>query len=164
MKKIFALGVFFLLMKCNSASNHDQNSNDATANVDRNPLEAVLKAYYDDMSDRNWTAYRSHFWKNATITTVWQTPNDSVSRVHVITVDEFIAQTPNGPDSKPIFEERMKSMKVDMQGDLAVVWADYEAKFGTEDSLMTWTGTDLFSMLRQNDEWKIVSLTFEADH
>ena len=127
-------------------------------------IETLLKTYYRDMSDRDWEAYRSHFWDNATITTAWQQPGDSTSLVDITVIDDFILETPNGPDSQPIFEESMKDSKITVNGNLAEAWVTYQAKFGTPDSLMQWTGTDVFTLLRHEGEWKIVSLVFESDN
>jgi hypothetical protein len=126
-------------------------------------IRQYLLAYYQDMSDRAWARYRTHFWDNATITTVWQQPGDSSRRVHVITIDEFIKDTPNGPDSKPVFEETLLGSEIAVSGDLSVVWARYEAKFGSRDSLSRWQGTDVFTLLRFGGSWKIVSLVFQGD-
>lgn len=54
-------------------------------------------------------------------------------------------------------------MKVEVKGNLASVWVKYEARFGTEDNLIQWKGTDLFSLLRFNDRWYITSLTYVSD-
>ena len=125
-------------------------------------VESLIKEYYQDMSARDWKKYRMHFWENATITTAWQQPGDSIATVDVTTIDDFIKETPHGPDSKPIFEETMKAARINLKGNIAEAWVDYEAKFGSKDTLNQWTGTDVFTLLRHNGEWKIVSLVFEA--
>lgn len=129
----------------------------------RMAIENLLLQYYTDMTNRDWPRYRDHFWAHGTITTTWQQPGDSTATVDVTTIDDFIKETPNGPDSKPIFEERMNSSEVKIKGNIAEAWVKYEAKFGTKDSLMQWTGTDVFTLLRHNGTWKIVSLVFESD-
>ncbi len=123
----------------------------------------MLVRYYADMTRKDWKKYREYFWDSATIATVWQKPGDSAEKVNIITVDEFIRQTQNGPDSKPIFEETMTSSNINIVGELAEVWAEYKAKFGTKDSLMEWKGKDLFSLMRHRNQWKIVSLSFARD-
>ncbi len=115
------------------------------------------------MSDRDWPAYRRFFWKKGTLTTVWQAQGDSTATVQVSTIDEFIAQTPQGPDSQPIFEEKMIDSQIDVKGPLAQAWVRYEARFGTEEELMEWEGTDLFSLMKHNDEWRIVALVFSPE-
>jgi len=124
-------------------------------------VENKLKEYYADMSNRDWKKYRQHFWDGATIATTWQQPGDSVAAVDVTTIDDFINQTPQGPDSQPVFEEKMKNSRIHVEGNIAEAWVEYDAKFGKRDSLAEWTGTDVFTFLRHNGQWKIVSLVFE---
>jgi hypothetical protein len=85
-------------------------------------VESRLKAYYDDMSNRDWQKYRTHFWERATLTTAWQQPGDSMATVDVTTIDDFIRETPQGPDSQPVFEERMKDSHIKVQGNIAEAW------------------------------------------
>ena len=124
-------------------------------------IQNFLEQYYTTMSDRNWPAYQAMFWKNATLTTTWQKPGDSTAAVHITTIDEFIAQTPQGPDSQPIFEERMQEAEIEVRGNLARAWVSYTAKFGTEEQLHEWEGLDLFTLMRKNDQWRIVALAYE---
>jgi hypothetical protein len=135
--------------------------------VDRSGEEDIIlkfiENYYRDFSSRDWITFRTYFWEDGTITTVWQQPGDTVSKVHSVTIDEFIRQTPDGPDSQPVFEERLLNAEIEVRGNLARVWARYNAIFGTEQHLSEWQGTDLFSLLKHDGTWKIVSLTFESD-
>ena len=112
------------------------------------------------MSSRDWESYKSFFIEEATLTTIWQTENDSIPGIYSVTIDEFLAQTADGPDSQPIFEEKMLEAETTVRDGLAQSWVKYEAKFGSEDNLMTWEETDLFSWIKFNDEWKIVSLAY----
>ena len=124
-------------------------------------LEKILEEYYRDMSNRDWEKYRGYFWDDATITTAWKKPGESATRVHIITIDEFIVATPQGPDSQPVFSEKMKTASIHIRNNLADAWVEYDAEFGKPDSLMKWSGTDVFTFLRNEGKWKIVSLVFE---
>ena len=134
-----------------------------TAEVHKETLQQLLEDYYTTMSARNWNAYRSFFWNKATLTTTWAGTEIPDPEVHVSTIDEFIAQTPEGPDSEPIFEEKMLGAEVEVRGSLALAWVSYEAKFGSKEKLTEWTGTDLFTFMHFRGEWKIVALAFESD-
>jgi hypothetical protein len=126
-------------------------------------VEELLMMYYKDFSERDWQKFRSHFWSDATLTTAWQQPGDSVVRVDVTTINDFIKEAPNGPDSQPIFEERMVRWEIRTNNNLAEAWVDYHAKFGTTGKLSEWDGKDLFTFMRHDGEWRIVSLVFEAE-
>ncbi len=132
--------------------------------VATDPMVAVIETrvadYYRDMSARNWGTYREYFWPGATLTTVWQPPGTPAPAVVPTTIEDFIAQTHLGPDSKPIFEERLLRQQVRVRGDVAQVIADYEVRFGEPGSVMTWRGVDAFTWLRHRDEWRISALTY----
>jgi len=83
--------------------------------------------------------------------------------VEIITVPDFLARTDEGPDSMPIFEERMTSVFIILEGPLAHAWAAYDAKFGTEDALTTWSGIDAITLLKHDGEWRIVSIAYTTD-
>lgn len=125
-------------------------------------IEVFLEDYYRTMSARDWTNYRTFFIDNASLTTIWQTESDSVPGIFSVSIDEFIDQTPQGPDSQPIFEERMISHEISVKGNLAQAWVKYEAKFGTDENLMQWKGYDQFSLIRFKGEWRIVSIVYES--
>jgi hypothetical protein len=126
-------------------------------------IRALLQDYYHSMSARDWTRYRTFFSEEATLTTVWQDEQDTLPRIHSTTIDEFIARTPEGPDSQPIFEEKMLEAEVSVKGGLAQAWVRYAATFGSADHLMKWTGYDLFSFIRHQGRWKIVSLVYASE-
>ena len=123
-------------------------------------VRAELERYYGDFSARNWVAFADHFWPGATLTTVWQPPGQSGPVVDVQTVPAFVAKAPDGPGSKPIFEERMTQVEIKVHRNLAQAWARYEARFGDSTNLATWRGIDAITLLRHQDRWRIASLAF----
>jgi hypothetical protein len=126
---------------------------------DRAVREEVAQ-YYRDMSARDWSAYRSHFWPGATLTTVWAPPGAAGPKVAIMTIEQFLAQTGAGPDSKPLFEERLLGQEVRVMGNLAQVWARYEARFGDSTSVATWRGIDAFTWMKHEGRWRIVALAY----
>lgn len=130
----------------------------------RDQVIAALEQYYADFSARDWIRFRGHFWPGATLTTVWQTPGDSVPGVSVSTLDRFIELAPEGPGSREVFEERMKSVDVRAEGNLAQAWARYDARFGDPGDIREWSGTDAFTLMRHDGRWRIVSLAYSSSH
>lgn len=122
-----------------------------------------LMRYYDALSARDWQLLPASFWPDATLTTIWRPPDESVERVWATTVPAFIAAAPDGPDSQPIFEERPVSMDVHIEGPLASAWVRYRARFGAPDELVCWTGTDLFTLIRHDEEWRIAGIAYIGD-
>lgn len=123
-------------------------------------VRAVLLRYYADLTARDWPAVRQHFWPDGAYATVWQPPGQPRALVEIVPVDTFIARAPQGPDSKPIFEERMTNLVVRSHGNLAQAWATYTARFGEPGNVATWEGIDAFTLLRHDGTWRIVSLSY----
>ena len=158
------ISFIFIATSCYETRNESGTSKTSVADTPEGAgIESRLRQYYEDFSSRDWQKFQSHFWNNATLTTSWQMPGDSIARVDVTTIDDFIREAPFGPGSQPIFEEKMKKSRIDVKGNLATAWVDYDVKFGRMDSLQQWSGTDVFTFLRHNREWKIVSIVFESE-
>lgn len=119
-----------------------------------------VRQYYTDFSARDWDAFASHFWPGATLSTIWQPPGEEVPRVVVTTLEDFVEQAPLGPGSREIFEERLLDAEVLIDGNLAHVWASYEARFGDPGDITSWRGIDAFTLMNHEGEWKIVSLSY----
>ncbi len=141
----------------------DDNTTDTSYNLKTKEVEAFIVNYYEVMSSRNWSAYQDLFSEKATLTTIWLDTSDTSPLVFTNTISEFVAQTANGPDSQPIFEEKPIMIDVDIKNNIASVWVKYEAKFGNENELIEWKGYDLFSLLKLNDKWYITSINYVSD-
>lgn len=126
----------------------------------RDSVVAELTRYYGSFSARDWTAFADHFWPGATLTTVWQPPGAPAPQLETITVPVFVERAPAGPGSKPIFEEKMDSVRVRLLGNLAQAWAFYTAKFGDSTSVATWRGVDAFTVMSHEGRWRIASVAF----
>ena len=155
-----ALGALVLLSACTLERHEPPPSPGQAA---RREVENQLRRYYADFSARDWTAFASHFWPGAIITTAWQPPGEPNVRVDVQTVPAFVERAPEGPGSKAVFSEEMRSADIRVSGGLAQAWVRYRAEFGDLGDVTEWEGTDAFSLLAVDGQWKIVSLTFAAD-
>lgn len=129
----------------------------------RAAVRAELEAYYEDLSARDWEAFADHFWPDGTLATVWRPPDEDRERVETITVEEFIERAPRGPGSKEIFEERMTSLEIRLSLPIAQARARYEARFGDPGNVREWKGTDVFTLVRHEQRWRIVSVAYAAD-
>jgi hypothetical protein len=158
MRALIAGSAILLLSGCEFRRSPPASS---TAEAER-LLRARVAEYYADMSARDWPAYREYFWPGATLATTWHGPSVA-NDVLIMTIEQFLAQTAEGPDSKPVFEERLLGQEVRLSGNLAQVWARYEARFGDSTAVGTWRGTDAFTWLKQGEEWRITSLTFASE-
>jgi hypothetical protein len=123
----------------------------------------VVEAWYRALSAVDQVAMAEHFWPGATITTTWQPEGEGAPRVVIDTAEAFVAKAPEGPGSQPIFDEWLTGSKVQVFGNLAQVWADYDARFGSEEQVMEWSGVDGFTLMEHDGRWKIVALAFAAE-
>jgi hypothetical protein len=135
----------------------------AAAAADSAEVLAELRAYYQDFSARDWHAFARHFWPGATITTRWQPAGEDSVRVVVTPVPDFVAQAPQGPGSRAIFEERLVDARIRVVRDLAQAWVRYRARFGDPGAVTEWEGMDAFTLMRHGGRWRIVSLVFQGD-
>jgi hypothetical protein len=158
--RALALGALVLVSAC-SLERHEPPPSPGQAI--RLEVENQLRRYYADFSARDWTAFASHFWPGAIITTAWQPPGEPDVRVDVQTVPAFVGRAPEGPGSKAVFSEQMLSADIRVSGGLAQAWVHYRAEFGDLGNVAEWEGTDAFSLLAVAGQWKIVSVTFTAD-
>ncbi|MDN5211293.1 nuclear transport factor 2 family protein [Fulvivirgaceae bacterium BMA12] len=157
----YAISLLLIALSFSACSRKKKELEESEENaLSRKRIESTLARYYQDFSDRNWLAFATHFWEGAVLTTVWQKPSESAEDVHYTTIPEFIAKAPEGPDSQPIFEEKMVKSDIKVEGGLAQAWVFYEAKFGSEDSLYHWEGIDAITLIRFNNQWKIASIAY----
>ena len=81
----------------------------------------------------------------------------------VTSVPDFVAQAPEGPGSREIFEERMVSASIQVSGNVAQAWVRYDARFGDPGQVAEWSGIDAFTLIRHRGEWRFTSLAYVAD-
>ncbi len=138
----------------------------AYASVDTGPshddVRRVVTSYYAALSARDWVRFAEHFWPGADLTTVWIAPGGQEPSVVTISVPDFVAAAPRGPDSRAIFEERFDSTRTTVSGGLAQAWVYYSARFGEPEDLTEWNGIDAITLLRHRGEWRIVAIAYES--
>ncbi|PVX28351.1 nuclear transport factor 2 family protein [Sphingomonas pokkalii] len=76
------------------------------------------------------------------------------STVRYLTWPELLARFQPGPER---FDERISDAAVEIDGDVAMVWAPYVFRI---DGKVHHCGTDHFSLVRENGRWKIAALAW----
>lgn len=158
--KNYVLVIFGLLLLLSGCGEKKFINN---INPEIEEVENFIVEYYKVMSSRNWLEYQEFFSDKAILTTIWQDSAGAKKQIYTNSISDFVAQTADGPDSQPIFEENPIDMDVKIKNNLASVWVKYEAKFGSEHNLIEWTGYDLISLLKFNNKWYITSITYVSD-
>ena len=72
----------------------------------------------------------------------------------VRTVEEWLRMM---GQSREVLEERIQGARVEIDGDLATLWAPYDFY---RDGRFSHCGTDAFQFVRQNGAWKLIAVTF----
>ena len=157
------LSLSLVVICCTHSDNPPEESINSDILAAKTEVRQLLDSYYEAFSARDWHLFENHFWPGATMTTIWAPIGELNDRVVVSTIPEFVEQAPLGPGSREIFEERLDSVEIRVEGDLALCWARYHARFGDPGDIMEWEGTDAFTLLRFDGEWKISSLAFLSD-
>lgn len=79
---------------------------------------------------------------------------DGTRRIRHLSWPEFAAQLKPGPDH---LQERISDPAIEIDGDIAMVWAPYTLlRGGTIDHC----GYDHFDLVRENGSWKILNVTW----
>ena len=154
-----AFAAMALLASCTIKRAEPLRTGAATADLETE-IRGELDRYYADFSARKWDRFADHFWPGATLTTVWRPPGASAPLVDSQSVPSFVAKAPSGPDSKPIFEERLVSVDLRITRNLAQAWARYEARFGDSTDVATWRGIDGITLMKHAGRWRITSLAY----
>lgn len=155
--RLLLSGLLLVLVGCGEPQPRTIEGSDPQAEAE---LRQRVEEYYRTLSARDWEEYRTYFWPNASLTTVWQPPGETAERVVMTSIGDFIENAGAGPDSQPIFEERLISQELRIVENLGQVWAHYEARFGDSSDVATWRGVDAFNWMKHNGEWRIVGMAY----
>ena len=113
------------------------------------PVNAVFAA----LAARDGQAILPHVGQNGRITLVVDRV-DGARRVGTPTWAEFTSGLTAGPER---FEEQMPNPTVAIDGNIATVWGRYVFKI---DGQTSHCGVNHFDLIRRNDAWTIVNLTW----
>lgn len=115
---------------------------------DRGAVIRATDALFQAMHERDTTALRTLMHPRAQIVAV------SEQGVGVRTADEWIRSVSRGTD---VLTERMWDPQVQVDGDLATLWAPYDFRVGDR---FSHCGYDAFQFVRERGEWKMITVTF----
>ncbi len=88
------------------------------------------------------------------VTAVGKTPT-GVDGVRLLSFSEFASRLKPGSG----FKERITNPAIEIDGDVAMVWAPFTVEIGGK---IASCGTDHFDLIRQDGAWKIMNITFSS--
>ena len=119
---------------------------------DRRAVVAVVQKLFDGMRAGDSAAVRATFHPQALLATA--ALRKGVAAVELDTVDAFVRAV--GTTHQEVWDERVRATRVEIDGPLASVWAEYSFYAGAK---FSHCGIDAFQLARDGDAWLIVALT-----
>lgn len=114
------------------------------------PINALFAAF--EAGDGK--AVLAHAYADGRVTAVGNLPGGT-GGVRSHSFAEFAAHlTPEGA-----FQERISDPAIDVDGDIAMVWAPYVVRVGGKVSNC---GVDHFDLVRENGVWKVMNISFSS--
>jgi len=120
--------------------------------ADRSPVLAVVRRLFDGMRSGDSAAVRAVFHPQALLATAAVRKGMAVFQVD--TVDAFVRAV--GTPHPDVWDERIRDTRVEIDGPLASVWAEYSFYAGRK---FSHCGIDAFQLAREGEVWRIVALT-----
>ncbi len=118
----------------------------------RSAVLAVVRRLFDGMRAGDSAAVRATFHPRALLASAAVRKGTPVFEVD--TVDAFVRAV--GTPHDVMWDERVRGTRVEIDGPLASVWAEYSFYAGPK---FSHCGIDAFQLARDGDIWRIVALT-----
>lgn len=109
-------------------------------------------------SIREWDKLKDLFYENATLCSYKQIDNQSHSKI--LSVDEYISRLMGFLEYNDFYEYSTKN-EVIIKGNVCSVLNEYEAFKDPSRSVLIKKGTNLITMLKDGNYWKIVNMLWE---
>jgi hypothetical protein len=129
---------------------HAQGSSASAA--DRQAVLATIDAFLRGLRAKDTALMARHVDTLSRFTLLRPGPNGT--RVVAITAAEFIRVVSD--PSQPAFDEPIRNAQVNIDGDLATVWAEYQVR---REGTVTHCGYDAFHLARLGGQWKILNVS-----
>ncbi|HEX6038498.1 nuclear transport factor 2 family protein [Longimicrobium sp.] len=125
-----------------------------TSAQEREAVLATLQSFMNALRMRDTAAMNVHV-DSLTRMTLIRPRREGGTRVVVMTAPEFIrAVTQPG---QPGIDEPIRNPVVQVSGDLATVWAEYQVR--RPDNTVSHCGFDAFHLVRREGQWKLLNIS-----
>jgi hypothetical protein len=114
---------------------------------------ASIEAFTEGLRKKDIAMMRAQIEPYTRLTLLRPAPEGGV-RVMVLTADEFIERV-SAPD-QPALDEPIRNPIVQIDADLATVWAEYQVRI---DGNVSHCGYDAFHLARIGGKWKIINVS-----
>lgn len=124
----------------------------ASVQSERDDVLKTIQTFLDAMRMRDTATMAAHTDSLTRMTLL--RPGASGTRVVVLRGEEFIRIVSN--PGQPAYEEPIRNPVVQVNGDLASVWAEYQVR---RDGKVTHCGFDAFHLARTGGKWRILNIS-----
>ena len=125
-----------------------------TTEQERDAVLASIQGFMDALRTKDVAAMNQHVDSLTRITLI-RPAREGGTRVVVLTAAQFI-QAVTRPD-QPGIDEPIRNPVVQVSGDLATVWAEYQVR--RDDGTVTHCGFDAFHLARRDGRWKLLNIS-----
>lgn len=129
------------------------SASDSLMTVERQAVIHTIETLFDAMREGDSTKLRSTFDANASLMTTYM-GKDGKAKVHVGKVDEFVTQV--GTPHEAVYDERIWSYEVQIDGLMATAWTEYTFFLGDK---MSHCGVNAFQLFKSSEGWKVINIT-----
>ena len=113
----------------------------------------TLEAMVGAMRTKNADGLRAVFHEHTRMTLLRPAPGGG-TRVMVLTGEQFV--TAATAPANPSLDEPIRNIRMQLDGDLATVWAEYQLRIGGK---ISHCGYDAFQLNRRSTGWKILNIS-----
>ncbi len=133
---------------------------------DTDSPNSIISAVYDVISGpagqkRDWNRMQGLFSKDARMMAIARSTNGD-SKLHVMTVDDYIKQSGPTLESRGFFEKEV-SKKTEHFGNIVHVWSTYEARMKKEDPKPFMRGINSFQLWNDGKRWWVTSILWQPE-
>ena len=126
----------------------------ASAQSDRDQVMATINEFLRGLRTKDSTLMMQHMDSLTRLTLLRPTQDGSGSRVVVLSGMDFVRNVTR--PNQPPFEEPIRNPVVQIDGDLATVWAEYQV---ISNGQVSHCGHDAFQLARLGGRWKILNVS-----
>lgn len=121
---------------------------------DASAVLAPINAMFAAFAAGDAQAVLAQAYRDGRVTAVGPTP-DGGTGIRAMSFAEFATRIK--PDTT--FEERITDPAIDLDGDIAMVWAPFTVRVAGK---LASCGFDHFDLVRENGVWKVMNVTFSS--
>jgi len=116
-------------------------------------IKSVVNTLFDGMRKGDSTIVKSVFHPSARLQIIYF--KNGKSFLEIKSIKDFLNVV--GKPHKEIHDEKLLSMEIKVENNLATIWAPYEFFLGTK---FSHKGIDAFQLFKSDEGWKIISISY----